>query len=156
MKTIQNVFASHMHHKGVWKKRFFWAYKLGSKYEVTWHARNAPTKNGGSTLWFGPHRRAPKGQWPPIIRVKSSKLSYRAYRMPIRKPLRQTDLKRTKMLYLQYFFEIFTWKETTIPAILFFACIFQSICSGVLWIAQVWFSRQELSNKHTMSFVRQF
>ena len=36
------------------KKRLFWAFNLSSKYKVTFHARNALTKKGGSTLKFGP------------------------------------------------------------------------------------------------------
>ena len=52
--------------------------------------------------------------------------------------------------------EIFTGKGTRITAILFFVCIFQNICSRVLQMAQVCFSRQELSIKHKKSFVRQF
>ena len=34
--------------------------------------------------------------------------------------------------------------------------IFQNIGSRLLWISQVHFARQEISNEHTMSFVRQF
>ena len=51
-------------------------------------------------------------------------------------------------------FEKITDKGTTIPAILFCVCIFQNICRRVLWIAQICFSHQKLSNEHTMSLVR--
>ena len=48
----------------------------------------------------------------------------------------------------------FTRNRTTYTAILFFS-VFRNIGIRVLWIWQISFPRQELSNEHTMNYVRQ-
>ena len=110
------------------------ACRLASKYKVACHGRNTLTKNGGSTLRFGPPTRPQNVSAPlPIIRFKTSKLSYSTHRMLIRKLLtRQTDLKEPQCCIYNTFFKICTGKGMTITGILFIVCIFQNIGSRVL------------------------
>ena len=69
-------------------------YKLAIKYMVTCHARNMLAKNGSSTLRFGPP--GPQNISNPIIRVETSKLSYRAHRVLIQKLSTRQTFSETK------------------------------------------------------------
>ena len=123
--------------------------KLASKYKVTCHARNKLSKDGSSTLSFGPpgHQKISD----PYIKVENSKLSYKTYSMLIRKSWRENRSVTFATLYYQYFDK---YRRKT--KWLYWSSCLQSIFSKVLktehfGLFKVFFSRQEPSNEHTMS-----
>ena len=73
--------------------------------------------------------------------------------MLIWKLLKLTDFKKRKFPIL---LKTFTVNATNKTTIMFFGFICQNVSSRVLRISQIGGSRQELSDEHTVSFVRQF
>ena len=72
------------------------------------------------------------------------------------KALERNRLKMNENALCPILLKIFTVNTTSKTAILFFGFICQNICRRALRISQIGFSRQELSNEDTMSFVRKF
>ena len=136
------------------KKTLFGACKLASKYKVTWHARNMLTKNGSSTLRSAP---GPQKVSDPHHKGQNFKV---VVQISLYAHLKALD--DTSRLYISQnvVFTILLWnihgKRDDSNGYLVFRLYLKNIGSRVLWIAQICFSRQELSNEHTMSLVRQF
>ena len=128
---------------------------MASKYMVTWHARNTLTKNGGSTLRFG-SLGPQKVSDPPSLgsNLQScTELIVCSFESPWRD--KQT-LNEPKWSIYNTFWNIHGERNDNNGHFVFLLYFSKYLYKSVVNSPGLFFSRQELSNEHTMSFVPQF
>ena len=103
------------------QKLLFWPCRLASKHKMTCHTRNTLSKDGGSSLSFGPPP-GPQKVSDPYSKVENSKLSYEGHHMLIRRLF--TRKTEPKQKYLDKYRRKTKWPLLSSV----FLCIFQKYC----------------------------